>query len=60
MERLGLEGEKEKGQEEELSECSPVGFSNIATMPTPSTSEFAGRVRRSACSQVRCTPLGSL
>lgn len=37
----------------------PVGLSRMATMPTPSMSAPAGRVRRSAVSQTRSVPLGS-
>ena len=38
----------------------PDGFCRIATIPTPSTGEFLGRVERSADSQVRCLPKGSI
>jgi hypothetical protein len=43
----------------DLGWSAPVGFSKIATMPTPSISEPFGRVRRSADSQVRSLPFGS-
>jgi hypothetical protein len=38
----------------------PLGFSRIATMPTPSISESLGLVGRSACSHVRSLPRGSV
>lgn len=38
----------------------PVGFSRMATMPTPSMSPDLGRVRRSADSQVRGVPFWSV
>ena len=38
----------------------PDGFWRIATMPTPSIGESLGRVERSADSQVRCLPKGSV
>lgn len=38
----------------------PDGFCRIATIPTPSIREFFGRVERSADSQVRCLPKGSV
>ena len=38
----------------------PVAFSRTASIPTPSIKELAGLVRRSADSQVRVLPLGSV
>lgn len=38
----------------------PLALLRIATMPTPSMVEFLGLVGRSACSQVRSMPLGSV
>ena len=38
----------------------PDGFRRIAIIPTPSIGDFLGRVERSADSQVRCLPKGSV